>query len=920
MTLPKESGTTLPPSGVESPVCNILIVDDEPSNLLALEAILEPLGQRVIAAASGVEALRHALKTEFCVVLLDVQMPEMDGIETAEMLRKRPTTRDVPVIFLTAISKDASYVTRGYEAGAVDYLFKPYDPDALRTKVATFVELGKKNAVIRAQHEALRIGSERALADFKRWSERRYEDLADSMPQIVWTADAAGNITYHNQRWAALAASGPGHHETLQSPERTEAPRTPGASEIATIVHPEDLASFASGWSSAVKACAEWEAELRLGAPPHGYRFHLVRAVPHHDEHGNVMAWVGTATDIDARVRADRALRMLADASHRLNRSLGVDPGHPDAGATPTRDLEIVLRSALPILGDGALLDIQGAEPWSMGEPFAPGVTGTASERLAVAVDGIDPSRLADPRLSLGPAIVIYSGRAEVFLDVEHEARVALRDCECSPVHPGRGAEHLRFLEELGVSAYVCVPLVSRGRTLGTLTFVKLSAGERFAQADVDLAGDLARRIAVAIDNTRLHAAMERRREELELANKSKDVFLATLSHELRTPLNAIVGWTDMMKNGLLAGDELSRAIETIDRNAHALSGLVGDLLDVSRIVTRTLKLESRYVSLASVVDAAVIAARPQCANKEIALELTVAKTGGVLGDPGRLRQVVANLLSNAIKFTPRGGTVSVAVQGDEERVCVVVSDSGEGIAPDFLPHVFERFRQEHTSHLGAGGSDSRDASASKQPRSIHAGLGLGLAIVKHLVEEHGGSVSASSEGHGKGASFTVELPLAAESSLGREEEAHSLSPAGDPDLTGVHVLIVEDDPDGNELVCTILERYGARVTSAMTAAAALDALDGARPQVLVSDIGLPDMDGMDLIKAVGARKKDGAIPAVALTAYASRQDATKAIAAGFDAHVAKPVQPAMLGSVVERLLARGEPPPRPRTSSFSAA
>ena len=248
MTLPNEQGQSpLSPSGAESPVCNILIVDDEPSNLLALEAILEPLGQRVIAAASGIEALRHALKTEFCVVLLDVQMPEMDGIETAEMLRKRPTTRDVPVIFLTAISKDASYVTRGYEAGAVDYLFKPYDPDALRTKVATFVDLGKKNASIRAQHEALRVGSERALADFKRWSERRYEDLADSMPQVVWTADAAGNITYHNQRWAELAASAPtGHHAGLRlsggarRPRRARVPRADGSAAFAWRVRDRD--------------------------------------------------------------------------------------------------------------------------------------------------------------------------------------------------------------------------------------------------------------------------------------------------------------------------------------------------------------------------------------------------------------------------------------------------------------------------------------------------------------------------------------------------------------------------------------------------------------------------------------------------------------------------------------------------------
>jgi signal transduction histidine kinase/DNA-binding response OmpR family regulator len=927
-------------TGEASPVCNILVVDDEPQNLLAIEAILEPLGQHVVRATSGVEALRHALKMEFCVVLLDVQMPEMDGIETAELLRKRPKTRDVPVIFLTAISKDKSHVTRGYEAGAVDYLFKPYDPDALRTKVATFVELGKRNARMRAQHEALRLGSERELAAFKEWSERRYEDLADSMPQIVWTADSGGNISYYNKRWSELARDDGGSSDA--DPPRAwieaqdvrishTAPRcahsdlrlapTPSTKglQFATIAHPSDLDSFASGWSSAVKAGVEWEAELRLGSPSSGYRFHLVRAVPRHDEHGNVTGWVGTATDIDARVRADRALRMLADASQCLNRSLGGDPAVGFEPRCSTCDLELVLRSALAILGGGAILDVHGSEPASPGTPSVLGMRGTSGERLRIADSSIDVERLADPRFDLGPATVGYTGRAEVYLDVQRESSLLQRrDSAQEQTSSGRGAEHLRFLCELGVSAYMCIPLVSRDRTIGTLTFVKLAPGERFEEADVEVAGDLAGRIAVAIDNARLHMTTEKRREELELANKSKDVFLATLSHELRTPLNAIVGWTDMMKNGTLSGDELAHAMETIERNAQALSGLVGDLLDVSRIVTGTLKLESKRVSLAAVVESAVVAARPQCTSKDIELELKVENGGGVIGDPGRLRQVVANLLSNAIKFSPRGGRVSVRIDGDDERVRVTVSDTGDGIAAEFLPHVFERFRQEHTDRAGPN-----LPCPPRLPRSIQAGLGLGLAIVKHLVEEHGGTVSAWSEGRGKGASFSIELPAVSESTSALEEEARSVQPTGEPDLSGVHVLIVEDDPDGNELVCTILERYGARVTSATTAAAALDALDAGHPQVLVSDIGLPDMDGMDLIKTVRSRTGDGTIPAVALTAYASRQDATKAIAAGFDAHVAKPVQPATLGSVVVRLLARsgaalGEPSSRRSVNASS--
>ena len=818
---PEEAGSSA------EPVCNILIVDDEPSNLLALEAILEPLGQRIVRAGSGVEALRHALRTEFCVVLLDVQMPEMDGLETAELLRKRPKTRDVPIIFLTAINKDSNWVTRGYEAGAVDYLFKPYDPDTLRTKVATFVELGKKQM-------ALQIGGQRELANFKRWSERKYEELADSMPQVVWMADERGALTYRNKRWIEIAGTGDG---------------------FAALVHPEDLAAFVSGWENAVRTSVAWEAELRIGQG-----FHLVRAVPRRDEQGRVIGWIGTATDIDARVKADRSLRLLADASQLLNRSLGGNP----AGADSRLDLRAVLDNTLPILGDGVILDVH-----------ADG--GIPRERLSVAAEGVDPAELDDPRFDLGPSTVGYSGRPEVFLDVKQNVS------ERTPGPSGRGAELLTFLGELGVRAYICVPLVTRERTIGSLSFVRRSARGPFEEADVALAGDLARRIAVAIDNARLHETTERRREELEQANKSKDLFLATLSHELRTPLNAIVGWTDMMRKGQIVGDELRHAMETIDRNALALSGLVADLLDVSRIVTGTLKIETKLVPLASILDAVASAAKPLAAAKDITLELATATERGVMGDVGRLRQVFGNLLNNAIKFTPPGGTVSMKVEeGADGRARVVIADSGEGIAPEFLPQVFERFRQAETART--------------------RGLGLGLAIVKHLVEEHGGSVHASSEGRGKGATFTVELPVAAEGAAALSEE-HAIADTGEPDLSGVHVLIVEDDPDGNELICTILERYGAKVTSATTAAAALEVLATERPRVLVSDIGLPDMDGMELIRTVRARAEMAEIPAVALTAYASRQDATKAIGAGFDAHVAKPVQPSTLGSAVARVL-----------------
>jgi PAS domain S-box-containing protein len=817
------------------PASNILLVDDEPANLLALEAILEPLEANLVRANSGKEALRSALREDYAVILLDVQMPGIDGFETAELLRKRARTRDVPIIFLTAISKETEFVTRGYDVGAVDYLVKPYDPDVLKAKVSVFVEMSRKSSEIRAEHDLLRVMSERELADVKKQSDQRYADLADAVPLLVWTTDGAGRLQYGNQRWNALAK---------------------GTHEFAAVVAPEDLPRFVEGWNEALATGEEWEAELRFGNAEDGWRVHLVRVVPRRDETGRITSWVGTSTDIDARVRAEQALRVLADAGRRLGTTL-----------EGPMEIEPVLRGALPILGDLAMLDLLDAKTRIK---LAAGVSPTEQ---ALPVSALD-----DPRFDLGPSTVAYSGRPEIYHDVREELTEA---------HSGRGVENLRFLDELGVGAYMCLPLTSRGRCIGTLTLARGQATAPYEHAEVALAEDLARRIAVAVDNAQLHETTERRREELEQANKSKDVFLATLSHELRTPLNAIVGWTDMMRNGQLAPGELGRAIETIDRNAHALNHLVADLLDVSRIVTGSLKIDSNLIGLASVVEAAIEAARPQCAAKRVVLDVSLERVGCVRGDAGRLRQIIGNLLSNAVKFTPTDGSIVVRVTRVGESGQITVQDTGEGISPDFLPHVFERFQQ------------AEEAKAR--------GLGLGLAIVKHLVEEHRGTVVAASGGPGKGALFTVTLPIAAEEALAEDVDAGraSIPVSAQPQLAGVHALVVEDDPDGNELITTILERYGARVTSVGTAAAALDALDEERPDVVVSDIGLPDADGLELIKIIRGRPFGKNLPAIALTAYASRQDAVKAIAAGFDAHVAKPVQPGTLGTAIARLLAR---------------
>jgi PAS domain S-box-containing protein len=407
-------------------------------------------------------------------------------------------------------------------------------------------------------------------------------------------------------------------------------------------------------------------------------------------------------------------------------------------------------------------------------------------------------------------------------------------------------------------------------------------------------------------ERKRIHEVLTLRAEELEQANRVKDEFLATLSHELRTPLTAMLGWSRMLRSGQLDEAGRARAVQVIERNAEAQAKLIEDLLDVSRIITGKLRMEVQPVVLAPVVETAVNGLRPAAEAKRLRLDSSLDPAAGpVTGDPARLQQVVTNLLSNAIKFTPEGGRVEVRLERAGGRARIVVSDTGVGISPEALPHVFERFHQADSSNTRA-----------------HGGLGLGLAIVRHLVESQGGSVSAQSPGEGLGAVFTVELPLTAapgtQPPRGRpelfSEQARSTTNEGGMfgapgALEGVRVLLVEDERDTREFLKTILEGCGAAVTEAASAAEALAALEHARPDVLVSDIGMPGENGYELIKRVRAlpAERGGRVPAVALTAYAGPKDRRRALLAGFHTHLAKPVEPDELLAVLASLSARNE-------------
>jgi signal transduction histidine kinase/ActR/RegA family two-component response regulator len=464
-------------------------------------------------------------------------------------------------------------------------------------------------------------------------------------------------------------------------------------------------------------------------------------------------------------------------------------------------------------------------------------------------------------------------------------------------------------LGHLPVRSYLAIPVVSRsGVVIGGLFFGHPDPGI-FSDRTERIIQGIAAQAAVAIDNARLYdrvkqAAEERERlldaeraarGEAERVSLMKDEFLATLSHELRTPLNAILGWSQILRSREHQDEELSEGLAVIERNTRVQTQLIEDLLDMSRIISGKIRLDVQQVDLQDVVKAAVASVRHSADAKDIRLQLVLDPLAGpVRGDPSRLQQCFWNLLSNAIKFTPKGGRVQVGLERVDSHLEVCVVDSGQGIDPEFLPHVFERFRQA-------------DASTTRR----HGGLGLGLSIVKHLVELHGGRIRAKSAGKGQGATFCIDLPLmVVHTSHNESRREHprgfTTGPAAvdHPSLQGITVLAVDDEADARDLLKRVLEECGARVILAASAQQGLNLLKTEHPDMIVSDIGMPGEDGYEFIRKVRslAPEDGGRIPAAALTAFARAEDRTRALRAGYQTHVAKPVEPTELTAVVASL------------------
>ncbi|MBD2024379.1 response regulator [Leptolyngbya sp. FACHB-711] len=458
----------------------------------------------------------------------------------------------------------------------------------------------------------------------------------------------------------------------------------------------------------------------------------------------------------------------------------------------------------------------------------------------------------------------------------------------------------MRMHVEAGYLSGQSTPLTTRaGRPIG---MVSTHWHEQHPPNDRELqfldllarqAADLIEQRQTASEREQLLAREQAARAEADRANRIKDEFLAVLSHELRSPLNPILGWAKLLQNGKLDAAKTQQALQTIERNAQLQSELIEDLLDVSRILQGKLNLNISPINLAPLIQAAMETVRLAAEAKLIKVEASLEPEVGLIsGDSTRLQQVIWNLLSNAVKFTPKGGQISIRLEGSDSYAHITVSDTGQGIAPDFLPYVFEYFRQA-------------DATTTRK----FGGLGLGLAIVRHLVELHGGTVAVESAGVGKGATFTARLPFMPVQAI-PDHDSRSSEPSSD--LNGIQVLVVDDEADSREFVAFVLEQAGATVLTATTANEALTMLIQAKPTVLLSDIGMPDRDGYMLLQQVRALppEQGGQVRAIALTAYAGDFNQQQALQAGFQQHLSKPIEPERLIQVVACLTQSAERSP----------
>lgn len=683
-------------------------------------------------------------------------------------------------------------------------------------------------------------------------SEERYRELVENANDIVYTLDLEGRITSLNK--AGEIITGYSQRELLNS--KLSDLLTPGSADVVQHMLNRKLAG---------QQRVNYEIDIK---GKEGKLLTLEMNSRVVLENGQPVEVQGIARDITARRRAEEALReadqrALTEYERLLERISSLSQALGTA-----RDLLTIFRALreftlISVPSDGLfvslydpLRDVRTAcYGWGDGQEF-------------------DVSDLPPMPIATGPnSRAVRTGQ----IIITENYMKATRSSPGVIVGPDNG---------MRPNSSMAVPMAVMGRIVGTIEVqsYETSVYREEHETAMRMAANLT---AVAIENVRLLERESSARAAAEESNRLKDEFLATVSHELRTPLTAILGWARMLESGSLENPMASRAIETIRRNAKAQSQIIDDILDVSRIITGNLSLDLHPLELVPVIEAAINVVRPTADAKGIKIETDfVSQPSVVSGDANRLQQVIWNLLSNAIKFTPAKGRLKINLQHSEGQVQIVVTDTGQGISPDFLPFVFDRFRQE-------------DSTTTRK----HGGLGLGLAIARHLVEIHGGTIHASSAGEEQGATFIVKLPLVGATYIPEELQQTEVDSNLDSHvrLSDLHVLLVDDDQDTLELITAALKQRQARVTAVSSTSQALEAIQTSIPDVLVSDIAMPGEDGYELMARIKSLNSDGGfnIPAVAITAYAREEDRERALRCGFGSYLAKPIELSELISAV---------------------
>jgi signal transduction histidine kinase/DNA-binding response OmpR family regulator len=851
----------------------ILVVDDNPTTRAMLRLALQSEGYGVVEAATGAAALEALQHHDIDLVLQDWVLPDVGGLELARLLRALPGGRERPIIALSGFHRMLEE-TRGAPQTFDGALVKPVELSALlaalhehlpatadekRASAGQQVTRERKvssDLIERSAMQAAQLAILGGIADALARSPDAERILGDALASCLDAGGISKGALFKTTRSGALV---PAH--SIGFSEREEAQLDTLFGYPGLLDH---LARTRSLSVASVSGALADHAHLRVCALlPCIWDGHIVGAlllgsnIAHVTEEDLLSFGRAMATYVSQAMRLSGAFASLqesADASRRLFASLDV--------AETLETLAQVATARLADLCEVRLVDADGVSRERIVRHVEPDQHRRVAGLCETHAERPIPEFLAH---------VLSSRRPELVTHLSTE------------IVEASGEPYASMMKGCDARSRIVVPLIARKRVLGTLALVT-SRVRPYDDRDVAVAEDLASRAAVAIDNGRLY-------QEVRAANALKDEFLATVSHELRTPLNSMLGWARLLRHGRLDGIRTASALETIERSAVLQAQLVEDLLDLSQTVTGKLRVSVAATDLMAVIVAALESVRASMETKAIDLAFDPKiESLHVLGDARRLQQVVWNLLSNAVKFTPRGGRVEVTVARVDGFVELRVADNGVGIDEHFLPFVFERFKQ-------ADGRYSRR----------WGGLGIGLAICWDLVTLHGGHISARSEGPGRGATFEVKLPVAPHAAIAAvPSPAPTPGPTAGawPELRRLKVLIVEDDPDGRDLLCHVLQQEGAVLTVADSSAAALTSLKVEPPDVLVADIGLPGEDGYTMIRKIRSMTEatGGRIPAVALTACARQQDRVEAVSAGFQMYLAKPVDPDNFLAVVAQL------------------